>query len=173
MSTPKPATTLDSRTFRNVMGRFATGVTVIATEINGEIHGMTANALTSVSLEPLLILVCVQKNAHMAEFLRRSGQFSVNILNEEQQDLSNYFAGIWASDAEAPAFSFEPWVCGPRLVNSIGALACRIEEFIEGGDHWIITASVVDLYHPDPVENPLLYYRGQYRKLLEEQRTGR
>lgn len=168
MSTPKPAATVDSRAFRNVMGLFATGVTVLATEIEGEIHGMTANALTSVSLQPLLILVCVQKNAHMAEYLRQSGQFSVNILNEKQQDLSNYFAGIWASDAEPPAFNFEPWVCGPRLVNSIGALACRIEEFIEGGDHWIITALVVDLHHADQVVNPLLYYRGQYRKLLEE-----
>ena len=79
MTTSKPERTIDSRTFRNIMGLFATGVTVIATEIDGEMQGMTANAITSVSLDPLLVLVCVQKEAHMVEFLRQSGEFTLPV----------------------------------------------------------------------------------------------
>jgi len=166
MSIPKEATQIDSRTFRNVMGLFATGVTVVVTELNGETHGMTANAITSVSLDPLLVLVCVQKEAHMAEFLRQSGQFSINILNEEQAPLSNYFAGLWP-DETPPAFEFEPWVCGPKLKDTLGGLACKVDKFLDGGDHWIVTARVVDLFFIENPANPLLYYRGQYRKLSD------
>jgi flavin reductase (DIM6/NTAB) family NADH-FMN oxidoreductase RutF len=82
-------TKIDSRVFREVMGLFATGVTVITTRIDGETYGMTANAITSVSLDPLLVLVCVQTEAHMAKLLRQSGEFSINILNEDQEILSN------------------------------------------------------------------------------------
>jgi flavin reductase (DIM6/NTAB) family NADH-FMN oxidoreductase RutF len=161
------ANILNSRAFRNVMGLFATGVTVIAAETEGETHGMTANAITSVSLEPMLVLVCVQKNAHMAGVLRQSGQFSINILNEDQADLSNFFAGLWA-EAEPPAFTFEPWIGGPRLQGAIGYIACKITQFYEGGDHWIIVGEVIGLYRPEKPDNPLLYYSGQYRKLLDE-----
>lgn len=170
MTTPKNTTAINSREFRNVMGLFATGVTVIATEIDGEIYGMTANAITSVSLDPMLILVCVQKEAHMAQYLQETRQFSINILNQEQQDLSNFFAGLWPEDAEPPPFSFEPWVGGPRLTGATGALACKVDKFLEGGDHWIVTGVVVDLYsQSNPARNPLLFYRGKYRKILDEE----
>jgi flavin reductase (DIM6/NTAB) family NADH-FMN oxidoreductase RutF len=161
------ANTLSSRAFRNVMGLFATGVTVIAAEIEGEIHGMTANAITSVSLEPMLILVCVQKNAHMAGVLRQTGQFSINILDEESADLSNFFAGIWPNP-EPPPFTFEPWLGGPRLQGAIGCLGCRVTEFYEGGDHWIVIAEVIALYRPDGTANPLLYFTGRYGKISPE-----
>ena len=159
---------IDGRAFRNVMGLFATGVTVLTTQLNGQPHGMTANALTSVSLDPLLVLVCVQKNAHMAETLRESGQFAINILNEQQQGISNYFAGYWPKDADPPPFEFLSWTTGPRLDGVLGALACTVHEFVEGGDHWIITGQVVDLYRQETPENPLLYYTGKYRQMLDE-----
>jgi 3-hydroxy-9,10-secoandrosta-1,3,5(10)-triene-9,17-dione monooxygenase reductase component len=98
--------------------------------------------------------------------LRTSGQFSINILNEAQADLSNYFAGLW-SNPEPPEFGFEPWVCGPRLQGATGALACEIEEFLEGGDHWIITGRVIDLYRQEEPANPLLYYTGKYHRILD------
>ena len=161
------ANTLNSRAFRNVMGLFATGVTVIAAEAEGEIHGMTANAITSVSLDPMLVLVCVQKNAHMAGVLRQSGQFSINILDEEGADLSNFFAGIWTKP-EPPPFTFEPWVGGPRLQGAIGCVGCKITQFYEGGDHWIVVAEVMALYQPEAPAKPLLFYRGRYRKLSPE-----
>ncbi len=166
MTTAKKEFSLDSRAFRSTMGLFATGVVVVAVEVDGEIYGMTANAITSVSLEPLLVLVCVQKEAHLMNYLRRCKGFSISILNEDQENLSRFFANMWLQ-AEPPPFTFIPWVGGPRLDGAIGALACRITEVIEGGDHWIVLAQVLDLYRAENPANPLLYYHGQYRRILE------
>jgi flavin reductase (DIM6/NTAB) family NADH-FMN oxidoreductase RutF len=165
VTTSKEEFRIDKRAFRLTMGLFATGVTVVAVEVDGEIYGMTANAIASVSLEPLLLLVCVQKDAHLMNFLHRSKSFSINILNENQQDLSRFFANMWPQP-EPPPFTFIPWVGGPRLEGAIGAVACRITEFIEGGDHWIVIGQVIDLYRPENPANPLLYYGGQYRRIL-------
>jgi flavin reductase (DIM6/NTAB) family NADH-FMN oxidoreductase RutF len=158
---------MDSRVFRNTIGLFATGVTVVAVEVAGEVFGMTANAITSVSLEPPLVLVCVQKEAHLMGFLHQSKGFSINILSEEQQDLSQFFANMW-SKPEPPPFTFLPWLGGPRLEGVIGAVACKTTQFIEGGDHWIVLGQVVGLYRAENPANPLLYYRGQYRRMLDE-----
>src|SRR5207244_4873580 len=78
--------------FRRAMGRFATGVTLITTRLGDELHGMTANAVTSLSLDPMLVLVCVDKTADTHDILARAGVFAVNILNKEQADVSNRFA---------------------------------------------------------------------------------
>src|SRR5262245_33545410 len=128
---------------------------------------MTANAITSVSLDPILVLVCVQKDAHMARVLRQTGQFSINILNEDAANLSNFFAGLWSA-AEPPDFTFEPWIGGPRLQGAIGCIGCKIDQFYEGGDHWIIVGEVIALYRPEEPSNPLLFYRGRYHKILNE-----
>lgn len=156
---------VNSRTFRQVMGLFATGVTVVTTELKGETYGMTANAVTSVSLDPLLVLICVQKNATWGEKLRQTSGFTINILAEDQTDLSNFFAGLWPADVAPPDFEFEPWLGGGRLRGAIGGLACEIDQFIEGGDHWIVMGRVIDLYRLELPANPLLYYGGQYRRL--------
>jgi flavin reductase (DIM6/NTAB) family NADH-FMN oxidoreductase RutF len=163
--TKPKGTTIDSRAFRNTIGLFATGVTVVAIEVNDEYYGMTANAITSVSLEPLLVLVCIQKEAHLLEYLRQADSFSINILSEDQENLSRFFANMW-SKPEPPPFTFLPWVGGPRLEGVIGAIACRITEFVAGGDHWIVLGQVIDLYRAENPANPLLYYRGQYRRIL-------
>lgn len=163
----KEEVTIDSVAFRNTMGLFATGVTVVAVEVDEEIFGMTANAITSVSLEPLLVLVCVQKEAHLMELLRKSKEFSINILSKEQEDLSSFFANMWPKP-EPPPFAFLPWLGGPRLEGAIGAIACKTMEFLEGGDHWIVLGQVIGLYQAENSANPLLYYRGQYRRILDE-----
>ncbi|MCB0210229.1 MAG: flavin reductase family protein [Anaerolineae bacterium] len=167
MSNRKQTTSVTPRAYRDVMGLFATGVTVVAAQVEGKIHGMTANAITSVSLDPLLILVCVQKDAAIAKILQETNEFSMSILNEDQEQLSNFFAGIWPEGADPPPFGFEPWHNGGRLQGAMGALACKIDKFLDGGDHWIITALVIDLYAENTPANPLLYYRGQYRRFLE------
>ncbi|HEX9924953.1 MAG TPA: flavin reductase family protein [Anaerolineae bacterium] len=156
--------TIDTTNFRRTMGLFATGVTVVLAETEGDVFGMTANAVTSVSLEPPLVLVCVEKKAHLMTYLRKSGSFSINILNEDQADLSRYFASMWTGP-EPPVFSFEPWVGGPRLVNTLASIACEITEYLEGGDHWIVLGRVIDLYRADDPPEPLLFYRGQYRQV--------
>ncbi|MCB0166430.1 MAG: flavin reductase [Anaerolineae bacterium] len=165
MSNKNSAANINSRMFRDVMGLFATGVTVVTSDLEGETHGMTANAITSLSLNPLMVLVCVQKDAMMASILQRAKGFAINILNEDQEQLSNFFAGIWPEGADPPFFSFEPWVGGGRLHGVIGALACKIDKFLDGGDHWIITGLVVDLYRQEAPVDPLIYYTGRYHRL--------
>lgn len=150
--------------FREVVGLFATGVTVIAAESEGEIHGMTANAVASVSLKPTLILACVNKQALMADILSETKDFSINILRDDQQALSTYFAGAWTDDAPPP-FRFVPWASRPRLEGCAAALGCRVWNMIDGGDHWVILAMVLALHRGiDPIR-PLLFYGGEYGQM--------
>ena len=84
---------MEDRLFRTAMGKFATGVTVITTKVGDTVHGMTANAFMSVSLNPKLVLISIGEKANMNRLIKESGTFAVSVLNEQQQDLSAYFAG--------------------------------------------------------------------------------
>src|SRR3989442_8328639 len=117
---------MDPKAFRRVLGLFATGVTVLAAQHDDEIHGMTANAVTSVSLDPLLVLVCVGKHARMNHFIQGAGGFSINVLAEDQEPLSRYFSGAWPHQAP-PEFRFVPWPGGPRLVGALAAMGCVVD----------------------------------------------
>ncbi len=156
--------------FRQTMGLFATGVTVIATEEEDEIHAMTANAVTSVSLDPLLVLVCVGKRARMAEFLTQEAGFSINILREDQQALSTYFAGSWKEE-KPPPFRFVHWDGRPRLEGCLVAIGCECYKTLEGGDHWIVIGKVLDLHLGIEPRWPLLFYGGRYARLGAAERT--
>lgn len=152
--------------FRRVMGLFATGVTVVAAREGEEIHGMTANAVTSVSLEPLLVLVCVDRRARMNRFLESAGGFSINVLSEDQEALSRYFAGSWKPPAP-PEFRFLPWEGGPRLVGALAAVGCHIDRSIDAGDHRIVLGRVVSLHEGDPTARPLTFFASRYHRLSE------
>ena len=135
---------LDPRAFRNTIGLFATGVTVITAEVNGEVHGMTANAVASLSLDPMLLLVSVGKKAHMAGLLQIAATFTLNILRADQESLSTFFAGGW-KQPEPPPFQLVRWGDHPhmeatRLDNALAAIACAKHEILEGGDHWIVAS---------------------------------
>ena len=156
----------DAKQFRNVAGLFATGVTVVATEVAGETHGMTANAVLSLSLDPMLFMVCVVKTARMAEYLKEGNPFCCSILAEDQQDLSSYFAHLWKEE-KPPAVEFVAGKGGPRLKGCIGAVGCEPYAKLEGGDHWIILGKVVSLYTPEDQKNPLLFFAGRYRRIAE------
>src|SRR5205809_5384214 len=95
----------DRLAFRQTVGQFVTGVTVIVTEIDGQIRAMTANSFTSLSLEPPLVLCCVGKGTNNVRVIQSAASFSVNILCQGQQALSTYFAGGWTAP-QPPAFSF-------------------------------------------------------------------
>lgn len=154
---------LTAEEYRRTMGQFATGVTVLTTsKPDGTPMAMTANAVTSVSLDPLLLLVCVSKNAEMAPVITQANTFSLSILARAQQDLSNYFAGMWPEDTPLPEFTFKSWGIGYRLENCLGALRCRRAEVIEGGDHYIVMGEVTGLYRIEHDDDPLLYYKGRY-----------
>src|SRR5262245_62091681 len=103
---------IDSRTLRQTVGRFVTGVTVIAMEVDGEIRAMTANSFTSLSLDPPLVLFCLGKDTKAGLLIHDSPGFAVSILSSDQRDLSSYFAGMW-KESSAPSFTFVNWDGGP------------------------------------------------------------
>jgi 3-hydroxy-9,10-secoandrosta-1,3,5(10)-triene-9,17-dione monooxygenase reductase component len=157
--------TLDPRTFRQAVGQFVTGVTVIAIEINGEIRAMTANSFTSLSLDPPLVLFCLGKQTKAGQLVHTAGSFSVNVLCEAQQALSTYFAGSW-KDPEPPPFTFIAWQDGaPRLDGAAVSLGCITHAIHEGGDHWIVVGEVVAIHRPDEPLVPLVFHGGRYVSL--------
>lgn len=152
--------------FRQVMGQFATGVTVVTTRLGDELHGMTANAVTSLSLEPLLVLVCVDKAADTHDILSESGVFAVNILSHEQAELSTRFADK-DSDA-AHRLSEVPHrfaaTGSPILEGCLAYLDCRVVAQYPGGDHTIFIGQVEDAAVAGE-GSPLIFHRGRYSRL--------
>lgn len=158
---------MDDRTFRNAMGKFATGVTVITTAINGEVRGMTANAFMSVSLDPKLILISIGEKAKMNEIIKQTGKFTVNILSEEQQDLSMLFAGQLK---EKQNVTFD-WVGDqPVLPNSLANIFCDVYNTHVAGDHTLYIGKVTDIYMKEGA--PLLFFEGKYRNLASHANAG-
>lgn len=153
--------------FRKAMGSFATGVTVITVDYEGEVHGMTANAFTSVSLDPLLILVCVDHRAQTHGRLHAKKRFGVNILAEDQQAISEYYARASAryQDAEREARArFDRTQHGtPVLHGALAYLECRLHSAQDAGDHTIFIAEVEDVVVRQG--DPLLYFRSDYRRM--------
>ena len=156
--------TLDPRAFRQMMGLFATGVTLIVAQDGDEAHCMTANAVASLSLDPMLVLVCIGQQAKMAGLLGKASGFSINILREDQQALSTYFAGGW-NEPVPPPFRFVPWEGGLRLQGCLAALGCVVHQFVEGGDHWIVIGRVIALHQGIEPRRPLIFCAGQYRRI--------
>ena len=159
---------LDTRAYRRTIGLFATGVTVVATGQGESIHAMTANAITSLSLDPMLLIICVHKKARLAIHMREGQGFSINILRRQQRDLSTYFAGGWQEEEPPPSFEFVPWQGGPRLRYCAAAIGCEKDQMVEGGDHWIVIGKVVALHTGREPIDPLVFYRGRYRELATQ-----
>jgi flavin reductase (DIM6/NTAB) family NADH-FMN oxidoreductase RutF len=147
----------DRLLFRKVMGRFATGITVITTELGGKIHGMTANAFMAGSLDPPLCIVSVRCTAQMHARLLETGKFGVSFLNEQQQHLSNHFAGRQFEGLE-PDFVELNGV--PVLNRAVAALAAETASRADCGDHTLFIGRItrMDL----GAANPLLFYGGRY-----------
>ena len=151
---------IDSRAFRQTVGHFATGVTVITTEIDGAIRALTVNSFTAVSLDPPLVLFCVGKTTKTGQAIHALKGFAVNILQRDQQDLSTYFAGGWTHPSP-PKFTFLQWEGGPRLDGCAAAIGCSIHAIHDGGDHWIVVGRVLAL-HRTACASPLLFHGSRY-----------
>lgn len=152
------------------MGCFATGVTIITVDLEGEVHGMTANAFASVSLDPLLVLVCVDHSTRTHAHLHAKKRFGINVLCEDQRAISEYYARPERTheNAEAEAGArFERTKHGtPMLQGSLAYLECRLHSSQLAGDHTIFIAEVEDVVvRPG---NPLLFFKGKYRGVGEE-----
>ncbi len=131
--------------FRKAMGCFATGVTVITVDQAGEVHGMTANAFTSVSMDPLLVLVCVDHRARTHAHLHAKKRFGVNVLAEDQRAISEYYARSSETHqhAEQAGARFERTKHGtPVLHGALAYLECRLHTAQAAGDHRAIGAPV-------------------------------
>jgi flavin reductase (DIM6/NTAB) family NADH-FMN oxidoreductase RutF len=160
--------TIDSAQYRDIVGRFATGVTVVTTYNEGLYHGFTANAVTSVSLDPLLLLVCVEKTARAHEELVKANAFVVNILTREQEDLSNLFAKRREPVAESlRGVPLRPGMTGAPIIGAaLAYLECETAERLDGGDHTIFLGRVVAGEGSND-GSPLLYYNGKYRTIAD------
>jgi flavin reductase (DIM6/NTAB) family NADH-FMN oxidoreductase RutF len=157
--------TLSAAEFRQAMGCFATGVTIITLDLDGEVHGMTANAFASVSLDPLLVLVCVDHATRTHAHLHAKKRFGINVLCEDQRAISEYYARPVRSHEHAEeevGARFDRTQHGtPMLHGALAYLECRLHSAQEAGDHTIFIAEVEDVVVREG--EPLLFFRGKYR----------
>jgi flavin reductase (DIM6/NTAB) family NADH-FMN oxidoreductase RutF len=156
---------MDDRKFRNAMGKFATGVTVILTEVDGErVHGMTANGFMSVSMDPKLVVISIGEKAKILEKIKESNLFTVNILAADQQELSMIFAGQLKEHKEVV---FDRLDGKPVIPGSVAQITCEVSAEHVEGDHTLFIGKVTDISIEDA--EPLVFYSGSYRSLKEEQ----
>jgi flavin reductase (DIM6/NTAB) family NADH-FMN oxidoreductase RutF len=152
--------------FRRAMASFGTGVTVITVDNNGEVHGMTANAFTSVSLDPQLVLVCVDHNAQTHAHLNNRKRFGINVLSEAQANISEHYADPErnAEGAERAGARFDRTLQGtPVLHGALAYLECRLQDARDAGDHTIFIAEVEDVVVREG--KPLLYFGSAYHAI--------
>ena len=159
---------LDKHVLRQVMGQFATGITVVTTHLNGKNYGFTANSFTSASLEPPLVLFCLNKTSEGCQEFIESGCFAINILAHNQTEISNRFANSKLEPHQRfEGLAIEQAKTGsPILQNTMGWFDCQLKTHYDGGDHWIFIGEVVDLFRSEENE-PLIYFGGKYRSLAE------
>ena len=162
---------IDPRFFRQTVGQFVTGVTVIAMEVEGSIRALTANSFTSLSLNPPLVLFCLGKGTKAGQLIHQVVEFSVSILSQEQQPLSSYFAGAWKEETPPP-FSFTRSEGGPRLDGCVAALGCLVNAVHEGGDHWIVVGKVVSIHRSELPREPLVFFGGRYSALADDEQSS-
>jgi flavin reductase (DIM6/NTAB) family NADH-FMN oxidoreductase RutF len=156
---------IDKNELRRVMGHFATGVTVItALRKSGEMHGLTANAFTSVSLVPPLLLVCVDKNAESYPCFDETRVFTVNILAHDQEALSRKFAVSGGDKFQGVAYHTGA-NGAPILDGALAYVECKVVQAFDGGDHTIYLGEIEQAEAREG--KPLMFFRGGYRELGE------
>lgn len=157
---------LDPREFRGVAGMFTTGVTVVTSMRGRHGRGMTANAFTSVSLDPLLVLVCVRRDSEMRRLVDMTHHFAVSVLAADQQDVAAWFANP-ARPGGSAQFDAVDWHPGrataaPIIAGSLAWLECSVAERVGAGDHMVLIGRVLDLERTGATE-PLVFFNGAYQ----------
>ncbi len=156
---------IEPRDFRDTVGCFATGITIITTiEADGTPIGLTANSFTSLSLDPPMVLFCLDQNVASFDAFQAGGHFAVNILSSAQQDLSSRFAK--SGPDKWDGVTFDTWDTGsPILPGCLASMECTVSSISEGGDHVIVIGEVVRMARAHGDVMPLLYFRGGYANL--------
>lgn len=163
--TATPAESVDADRLRVAMGQFATGVTVITTrDRSGRPFGSTANAVSSVSLRPPLVLACLRRESETLSALLERREFAINVLHGSQSGLSDHFAGrttvgTWSSVAHRSVAEI------PLLDGAIATLRCELHDVADGGDHTVVVGHVIALDHSSADDDPLLFYAGSYHRI--------
>lgn len=150
----------DARSFRRVMGKFATGVTVVTFMHEGQFSGMTANAFMSLSVDPPMVLIAVRNQARFASSIKVGDTFGISFLREEHEALSSHFGGRPTTNLQP---GYRRLKDSPVLDTALVQLAVRANAVHEGGDHLIYTADVEALEESDG--RPLLFFSGSYKQL--------
>jgi flavin reductase (DIM6/NTAB) family NADH-FMN oxidoreductase RutF len=155
-------TILDETLFRQAMGLFASGVSVVTTASGGRLAGITVSSFASLSLQPLLVLVCIDHRASSHTAIAEAGQYAVNILAESQEYLSRRFASDAPEKFIPGTYELSPRGL-PLLNGALAQIECRVHSALPGGDHTIYVGEVVAAHCHDG--RPLLYYRSGYHHL--------
>ncbi|WP_214410489.1 flavin reductase family protein [Sphaerisporangium fuscum] len=157
----------DVATLRRAFGTFATGVTVVTTG-GPNPHAMTANSFTSVSLDPPLVLICVDRGAVMHQCLTATGSFGVSVLAAHQERVALHFADRWRT-LGAAQFDHVDWAPGevtgvPLLTGTLASFECELWRTYDGGDHTIFIGKIVSLHRPTD-RDALLVFKGKFRQI--------
>lgn len=156
---------VDSAHFRQVLGHFAAGVTVVAaTGPDGRHVGMAVGSFFSVSLEPPLVGFCAAKTSSSYPLIEKAGAFVVNILAEDQGDMCGTFASKGADKFNGVVHSPSPVTGAPLLEGALGWIDCTLDAVHEAGDHWIVVGRVLELGTNEGL--PLVFYRGSFGRLI-------
>ena len=165
MSSPEPPPGLDARRLRDAFGCFGTGVTVVtAFDGQGAPVGLTANSFASVSLDPPLLLFCLDRRSRRAPVFQAAAGFAVNVLHAGQEALSTRFARGASDEDHLEDIAWERWGAVPVLTDAMAVFACDREVLHDGGDHLIVVGRVQRLEF-SPGQDPLLYFQGRYRSV--------
>lgn len=154
---------MDDRLFRDAMGKFATGITIVSTDYNDEVLGMTVNAFMSVSIEPKLIAISIDEKASMYDKLQETKKFGLSILAEDQKEISMIFAKQMTKDREIPFTRLDGI---PVVKGSIATLSCHVKDTAKAGDHMILIAEVTELTVDE--KEPVLFFGGKYRTMISK-----
>lgn len=153
---------MDDRQFRDAMGKFATGITIVTIDEEEAPQGMTVNAFMSVSLHPKLIAISIDYSASLYDQLYSKNKFGISILTKEQKELAQVFA---RQKQQTDPIHYQQLDGVPILENAMAALACKVKDKIPAGDHLMYIAEVTDLIINEG--DPTLFFGGQYRELLQ------
>ena len=158
---------IDGDQFRAVLGRWASGVTIVTSAEDSRVHGMTVSAFSSVSLDPPLVLVCADKASITNELIEKSGFYAAHILSDAQQALSNKFASKKDEHRRFEGIDWKTLVTGaPILPGCSAVLDCTVFSAHDAGDHIVYVGQVEAIEQSE--QAPLVYYQGAYRDLAEK-----
>lgn len=160
---------MDANDYRRVMRRYAAGVMVLTVRDGAGFHAVTVNSVTSVSLEPTLLLVCLDNAARSAQLVRAQQTFLLNILSGQQRELGKQFAFDGAARAAPERYApHQRTASGELLLDDVlGYLECRVVNEYPGGDHSIFLAEVMQAHAAEKNANPLVYHDGRWRQVLD------